>query len=160
MSLDKLIKSLEFKHLVLDRTIKEYFGSQLKILLTEYRNIQQSFLHKINFYDEYEVQEEEETGDLMESKFDNVTNIRQSIYELTTLLVEMKMVVNTQGYAIDRIDFFYDNTNINLEGLNNEIEKIAVSYRGVKDKIMYFLVLFVIALVFLTIAKILLAKHR
>ncbi|KAF9763490.1 t-SNARE affecting a late Golgi compartment protein 2 [Nosema granulosis] len=157
-SFDNLVKSLEFKHPLLDRTIRDYFGSKLKLLVTEYRNIQQSFLLKINFYEEYEVQEEAEYT--MESKFENVIDLRQSIYELTTLLVEMKMVVKHQGYTIDRIDFFYDSTNISLEGLNKEIDKLSASYGGYKDKIMYFLILFVVILVCLTVLKIILFSHK
>jgi hypothetical protein len=158
-SLDHLVGSLEFNHPLLERTIKEYFSTKLKLLVTEYRNLQQEFLLKINFYEEYEEQENHEDV-YMESKFENVIDLRQSIYELTTLLVEMKMVVKNQGYSIDRLDFFYDSTNVALEGLNKEIEKITDSYGGYKDKIMYSLILFVVFLVGLTVLKILIFSHR
>lgn len=133
-----------------------YFIRQLRTAVYRYRSLQQEFLKKVDFYEDLESREDENEDNIM--MLENVKDIRRSIYDLTTVLLDMKMAVGQQSIQIDRLDFYLDSINFHLEGTNRELEKMPGSYRGVKDRVMYFLLCLSILLVAMSMLKML--RHR
>lgn len=173
VEIEKLKKELNAEMLTVEKNIEEvlsyplpkkvtaimyeYFFKQLKIIIYSYRSLQQGYLKKIDFYDDLE-QHEEENGNNSVMLLENVKEVRKSIYDLTTVLLDMKMAVGQQALQIDRLDFYFDSINFYLEGTNAELEKMPNSYRGVKDKMMYFLLCLSILLVMVAMLK--MVKNR
>lgn len=122
---------------MLNATMHAYFVGQLKTVIYSFRSLQQEFLKKIDFYEDADHCEEENGENTM--LLENVKDVRKSIYNLTTVLLDMKMAVGQQSAQIDRLDFYFETINMHLEGTNKELEKLPVSYRGTKNKVMYFL---------------------
>ncbi|KAF7683206.1 hypothetical protein TCON_1587 [Astathelohania contejeani] len=144
------------------QNIQGYFAHKLKTAVLEYRTHQQIFLKKINTYRVFDDLEEDRVETLSEALFvkrnSESEEIRKSIFYLTTLLLEMKLVIGAQHEKIDRLEFYMDIVNRDLEGIGKELVEMPRKYKGTKNKIILFLSLVVSILFLLSMVK--LAKRN
>jgi hypothetical protein len=158
MAEKEISKVLEYPapQALLGAVYNHYMG-KLKILIKDHRMHQQNYLERISSGEKAEQPEEEQCEEQHGSLLfvDNVREIRKSILELTSVLMDMKVAVAQQTQQIDRIDFYFETINQNLEGANTELEKMPRTYRGCKDGILYFLMLLCIVLAALSLLKML-----
>ncbi|KAH9411361.1 hypothetical protein HK407_05g10280 [Ordospora pajunii] len=121
----------------LSESMGEYFSAQLRAIIHDYRSIQQEFLKKMDLHDELEHEENESLDEKNMVMVEAVKDLRKSIYDLTSILLNMRMAVGQQSLQIDRLDFYFDSINFYLESTNNELEKIPATHGKLKDKVMY-----------------------
>jgi hypothetical protein len=133
------------------KSIYTHYMGKLKMLIKDYRAHQQNYLEKISLEEETERLEEGQCEAMLFA--DNVREIRRSILELTSVLMDMKVAVAQQTLQIDRIDFYFESINQNLEGANSELEKMPRAYRSCKDTMLYFLLMLCIMLAALSMLK-------
>lgn len=136
-------------------SMQAYFFAMLKRIVMLYRSIQQESLRKDEAYSEYAPSETVyEEGCLLQMAAGKTAQIRQSIFNLTNTLLELKIALKSQSTMIDRIDFYFDKSNFYLEEANKEIEKIPANFAGIKDTIIYILIYAICLLLALSLAKI------
>ncbi|TBU07512.1 hypothetical protein CWI39_0308p0030 [Hamiltosporidium magnivora] len=162
-----LISKIESLFLVIEKedlpesmrsSIKHHFATKLKRNLLFYRNIQQSFLKKISSLQTFEdLDSESVQGSVQEmvtiKKSSDSQNIKKTIFHLTTLLLEMKMIIQAQSYKIDRIDFLLNQTYVHIDKTNQELVEIPKYTSKLKNSIIYALSMFVFLLIILSILK-------
>lgn len=129
------------------RKLRDHFACSVHAILLEFREIQQKYLKKIKdlqiFEDLEDIRPIQDDGRKILSlkKQNDIESVRDSLYFITSMLLEMKTIIASHTEMIDRIDFLLDETNDNLEQANKEIEKIPENYGGFKDKIILLLIL-------------------
>lgn len=138
----------------LKKRIKDYFAVIIHQILLEYREIQQKYLKRIKdlqIFDDLEdtrpFQSFDQQNIFSQKKQDDILNVRNSLYFITSMLLEMKTIIASHTEMIDKIDLLMDETNFNIDKANREIEKIPKQFGGMKDKIIIFLV-FLMVLMF------------
>lgn len=134
-----------------------YFGDFLKIILIEYRNIEEKNLKKYSYNDNYYVDnslQNNEMNDFLQiKKVNDAEQIRKSIFFLTTMLMEIKMVVNAQREKIDRVEMVLEKVEKDLECANEELECVANKQGKGKNRFIFGLSLCVIFLIVLSMIK-------
>ncbi|KAM0677559.1 hypothetical protein BDAP_001886 [Binucleata daphniae] len=148
------------------KQIKEHMYTKLKRLLITYRNAEETFLKKIEnvkLFDNLDKEPVEvkncEMNELLQlKKSSDVEQIKQSIFFLTTMLMDIKLIISSHTSKIDRIEAYFDETQQNINQTNIELEKIPKRHNRIKNKIIYFLCLSVIVLICLSIIKA--VKHK
>lgn len=133
------------------KKMKDHFASSVHNILLEFRELQQKYLKKIKdlqIFDDLEdtrpfhyKENNFSQKVLSEKKQNDIENVRDSLYFITSMLLEMKTIIASHTEMIDRIDFLMDETQNNLNLANIEIEKIPKKYGGFKDKIIIFLII-------------------
>ncbi|TBU18698.1 putative subunit of t-SNARE complex [Ordospora colligata] len=137
----------------LSGNIGEYFSAQLRAIIYDYRSIQQEFLKNIDLHEELEHEENENIDEKSTVVVETVKDLRKSIYDLTSILLNMRMAVGQQSLQIDRLDFYFDSINFYLESTNNELEKIPATHGKLKDKIMYSMLVMSTVLTLMSLMK-------
>ncbi|KRH93166.1 SNARE protein TLG2/Syntaxin 16 [Pseudoloma neurophilia] len=132
---------------VLKRKMRDHFACIVHGILLEYREIQQKYLKKIKnlqIFDDLEdtrpFQENGAQNVISQKKQNDIESVRDSLYFITSMLLEMKTIIASQTEIIDRIDLLMDETNDNLEMTNDEIEKIPKKHGGLKDSFILILI--------------------
>lgn len=155
-TLDKDINRVENFKLptIMRKTIRNYFSKELQQIVHKYRSIQQDFLKKVSCMEIFDkLEENEEVAVLLDNK-KQINDIRQSIFSLTTTLMELKMLVVDQNWKMDRIEFYMIDTNENIKKTNMELMEMPNSRIFFKNRIIYCLLLFVCILMVLTLVKV------
>jgi hypothetical protein len=147
------------------KSMRRYFATKVEQILLEYRNIEERFLEKMNRMKIFDELEESKVAveycDVSLAKKKNeVEQIRKSIFYLTTLLLEMKMIVGSQTWKIDRVEFFVGMVNENLKGSNKELEEIPKRHNRIKNRIIYFLSITVVILTIFSLLKALKQRNK
>lgn len=156
--LDKYMREISMLNVSLSvrKRMKDHFANSVHLLLLEYREMQQKYLRKIKdlqIFDDLEDPRPLQSKDnvpqrfLSQKKQNDIENVRNSMYFITSMLLEMKTIVASHSEMIDRIDFLIDETNNNLNLANIEIERIPRKYGGLKDKLIIFLIIIMIFLI-------------
>lgn len=162
-AINTLIKNIEFRVKEIDfvekrlvSSIQSHFFTILKRIVLLYRTMQQESLKVNEIFDEYRLDDAVRVneGMLLQMTIDRKSRIRQNIFNLTNTLMEIKMALKNQSTLIDRIDFYFDETNFYLEEATREIEKIPGNYTAYKDFIIYILLCIIGILLALTLVKI------
>jgi hypothetical protein len=151
--LEKMISEICTTDTNLNKFIINYFNTKLKTVLLDYKQVQQSFLN-ISCQEISRDVLDEECQMNATLELDNIMEIKKNIYEITNFILEMKMLIHQGSVSIDRLDVIYESSNINIEKVNNELEILKNNYKGVKDKLMYFMGGLVLILTILAIIKI------
>merc|ERR1712126_404520 len=161
--LEKAIESInEYK---VDKTIKKsfknYYLTKFQKLVVKYRTLEQNHLIKVKNYptDFYENESDEEVEqsvnpliNITNNKSKRVESIKNSIYFLNTVLLELRSLINSHFIEVDRMDCFIDKMSNNIERTNKELNEIPRKHARVKDRlIVLLLILIVICTTFLLI---------
>lgn len=153
-NIENEIKSFECSEQKISFSVRNYFFNLLKKAILTYRTAQQDHLRKTDSYNEYEHSDGSPPDEcLLESIVVQKSNIRQSIFNLTNILLDLKMTLKSQTTMIDRIDCYFDETNFYLENANKEIVKIPGNHTAPKDMIIYFLIYIICVLLILVLIK-------
>ncbi|WUR02754.1 Golgi snap receptor complex member [Vairimorpha necatrix] len=149
----------------LNKFVINYFSTKLKTVLLDYKQVIQNDRsnletytglkdniknNNINFYE----------LDTLTVENKEVAEIQKNILEITNVILEMKILMHLGSSSIDRLDLIYDETNMNIEKVNKELRIMKKNYKGIKDKIMYFLGILVIILSISSIIKMELRKNK
>lgn len=165
LRLEEYIKDINTLECIplLKKRMKDYYAKLVHAVLIEYREMQQKYLKKIKnlqIFDDLEdtrpFQSHQNTPQklICQKKQSDIESIRNSLYFITSVLLEMKTIVASHSNMIDRIDYLVDEANNNLRLANKEIEKVPSKYGGLKDKIILILLLVMACLLLLFILKI------
>lgn len=141
-------------------TIKQYFINKLRLMLIEYKNLDQKKPVSIDepctetktqmIYDVEQMQESVERS----------ATIKTSVFNLTNTLIQLKIALKNQSASIDTIDTFFDKSNEYLKQANKEIEKIPERYCGFKDYIIYTLLYTICILLCMILIKTYKGTHQ
>lgn len=129
----------------MSESIRNYFNAILKTIIIDYRQSEEK--HLLN------LQNIKYDNTQMLVTLNDAEKIKQSIFFLTTMLMEIKLVVYAQREKLDRIDEYLDSANIEIEKTNNELKDIPKKHNRVKNRIVYFMTLFLVMLLFIAIVK-------
>ncbi|KAG1601659.1 hypothetical protein G6F47_003474 [Rhizopus delemar] len=83
----------------------------------------------------------------VQSRHDDIKKIEKTILELHQLFVDMQMMVEQQGETLKEIETHAENTVVDLEQGNKDIEKAIVSAKSTRAKKWMCFVIFIILLV-------------
>lgn len=142
--------------------MKDHFATSVHTILIEFKDIQHKYLKKIKdlqIFDDLEDTRPFHYTDevphrlLSQKKQHDIENVRDSLYFITSMLLEMKTIIASHTEMIDRIDFLMDEAQNNIHLANEEIEKIPEKYGGFKDKFIIFLIIVMICLLTLLMLK-------
>lgn len=152
--LDTSIKRIDIPEMRMCVSIQTYFFRMLKKIILFYRTLHQESLKRHEEYNDHkpvEICYEDER--LLQMTVSRVSHIRHNIFSLTNTLLELKMVLKDQTSMIDRIDFYFDKSNMYLERANDEIEKLPEHLTGFKDFAIYCLIYVLCILLVLALIK-------
>ncbi|KAI4291947.1 hypothetical protein PAPHI01_1221 [Pancytospora philotis] len=153
-TLDTHIKSIAFAEERMAIAAQSYFLTMLKRIVMLYRTVQRESMRGPELYGEG-VQPGAAPAEcsMLQRTISQTTQIRQSIYSLTNVLLELKLALKNQSTTIDRIDFFFDQSNFYLEEANKEIAKIPSCLDKYKDGAICALLYLVCVLLILILIK-------
>lgn len=155
--LNKEIEDIDTNDLNLKKNIINYFNIKSKIVMLDFKQVQQEFLdyscnildesikNDYNFYNDNNLEKAQEIN--------NINEIKKNIYDISNLILKMRIVIEQGSFFIDRLDVNYNNTINNTENLNKELELMVNRYKSIKDKIMILLIVVVSILTFLSVIK-------
>lgn len=155
--LDQDIKNIETTDTTLKKNITNYLSIKSKIVMLEFKQVQQEFLDyscvllNENAMNDYNFANEVCLESVQE--IDNINEIKKNIYDISNLILEMRIVIQQGSLSIDRLDVNFHNTIVNTENVNKELELMVNRYKGIKDKIMISLIVIVSVLTFLSVMK-------
>ncbi|KCZ74800.1 hypothetical protein H311_03922 [Anncaliia algerae PRA109] len=137
------------------QNLKEYFTFELQGLLYKFRETQQSFLNKMSNNEIFQSFEEDIPA---QTQVSSMHETKSTIFQVTTMLMELKMAVTAQTFKIDRIEFYLTNVNENMKKTNKELLQLPRKGVYFKNRIIYFLLFIVIVLMVLSLIKV--SKYR
>lgn len=152
-TLEKLIHSFEVFPISkeMKSNLKEYFTFELQSLVYKFRETQQSFLSKMSNHEIFQSFDEETPLQVQDT---SMQETKSTIFQLTTMLMELKMAVTAQTFKIDRIEFYLNNVNQNIKDTNREIIELPRRSVYFKNRIIYVLLAVVTVLMILTLIKV------
>lgn len=158
--IEQTIKDIDIIEPRMLSSIQTYFLGILKKIIIFYRSVQQENLKKHEVYNEYMSPETcYEDDRLLQMTISRASQIRQNIFNLTNTLLELKMALSKQTNLIDRIDFYFDQSNFYLGEANREIDKMPGSFTEYKNFIIYCLIYIICILFILTVIKVAKSKQ-
>lgn len=125
--------------------IRQYFNSILKTIVIDYRQSEEIHLNSVS-------KVKGDDGQMLIS-LSETERIKQSIFFLTTMLMEIKMVVHSQREKIDRIEEYFDKARNDIENTNCVLKEIPRKHNRLKNRIVYFLSIVVVLLLTMSIIK-------
>lgn len=153
-AIESKIKGFNLADQRITTAVQSYFFMMLKRIIIFYRGIQQECMRKSPVYNDYELGIAATAEECMlQQTIDRATHIRQTIFSLTNMLLELKIVLKNQTHTIDKIDFFFDQSNFYLDETNREIMKIPSRFGEFKDGIIYFLLYLICLLLILVLIR-------
>ncbi|EJW03819.1 hypothetical protein EDEG_01911 [Edhazardia aedis USNM 41457] len=146
----------------------DYYACKLNKTLVEYKNVEEKYLKKITtlkVFDECDYDYNDNDNDqqlvnemILMKRSADAEHVRKVIFFITTMIMEMKMVVSAQNQKIDRIEVQFDTINENLKNTNVILAQMPRKHNRIKNRIISFLSFLVLILITLSILKAL--KHR
>lgn len=136
------------------KNITDHLSLELQKIVHSYRSMQQDFLKKVSCMEIFDRLDERDEEVLLSESMVQANDIRQSIFGLTTILMELKIAIGSQTWKLDRIEFFMAQANENIKCANRELA--LTPSRGVffKNRIIFILVLFVVILFCASMVKV------
>eukprot|EP00866_Antonospora_locustae_P002602 jgi/Antlo1/2602/986 len=128
------------------KNISDYLSLELQKIVHSYRSMQQDFLKKVSCMEIFDRLDERDEKVLLNESMVQANDIRQSIFGLTTILMELKIAIGSQTWKLDRIEFFMAQTNENIKCTNRELALTPSKGVFLKNRIIFVLVLFVVIL--------------
>ncbi|KAM0675044.1 hypothetical protein GVAV_001383 [Gurleya vavrai] len=149
-------------------TMQNYFLNKLKTLLVQFRNVEENFLKKMNkvkIFEELDYNNQiEQTNEIQEmmlmKRMNDAEQIKRSIYFLTTMLMDVKLIVTSQTAKIDRIEVHMHEVEENIKATNIELKKIPKRHNKIKNRLIFILCACIIILIILSILKAAKKKHK
>lgn len=140
------------------KNIADYLSLELHKVVHGYRAMQQDFLKKVSCMEVFDTHDECDESLLVSENVSQMNDVKQSIFGLTTTLMELKMVIGAQAWKLDRIEFFMACANENIKSANHELVVMPYKNAFVKNRVIFILTCLVIVLFFLSVAKV--SRHR
>lgn len=136
------------------KNITDYLSLELQKIVHSYRSMQQDFLKKVSCMEIFDRLDERDEEVLLSESMVQANDIRQSIFGLTTILMELKIAIGSQTWKLDRIEFFMAQANENIKCANRELA--LPPSRGVflKNRIIFILVFLVVILFCASMVKV------
>lgn len=166
----KMKYEIEMKLVSLESEIKNirilqarnFFVKKFQNLLLKYKSNQQEYLKNMKnlpVFNETVINSNITEIEAFRSKQVDIEDVRKSIFFITTVLLEMKNLLIQQRDSIDRIDYNMEISNNNLNKASHEILRIKKNNGKYKNKIITFLISFIIVLLFISLAKVINKKN-
>lgn len=140
--LENYIKDIEG---ALGDPIRLYFNTILKSLVIEYRQSEEVHLNTLKKF-------KSDDGQLLLT-INDAERVKQSIFFLTTMLMEIKHVVCSQREKIDRIEEYFDIAKVEIEKTNEELKEVPKKHNRIKNQIVYLLSMVLILMLMMAIIK-------